>query len=131
MALVDVGPLLHKMLDAAMIGAMFGWFSTLALGRIGNALWNVVMMAIVALEWLIYIKDANVGSAFWTNTLSGEQILSTNTLPNSARCTLTSSKSLVGPFGLFEDLNWTAVIYSWARRMYTWLSCRSAFMLLN
>ena len=92
MVVVDVGPLLHKMLDAMMIGAVFGWFSTPALGAVGDTLGNVVMMTVVALKWLIHIKNTNISVAFRTDTLSGEQILSANTLPNPARCTLTPSK---------------------------------------
>ena len=112
MMIVDVGPLLHKMLDATIIGAIFGWFLAFALGAVGDTLWNVVVMAIMALKRLIYIKDTNIGGAFGTSTLSREQILSSNTFPNLARSTLTPGKDLVGPLGLFEDLNWAAVFYS-------------------
>ena len=70
MMIVDVGPLLHKMLDAMMIGAVFGWFSALAFGAVGDTLWNVIMMAVMALIGLVHIKNTNISVAFWTNSLS-------------------------------------------------------------
>lgn len=69
MVIVDVGPLLHKMLDAMMIGAVFGRFSALALGTVGDTLWNVIVMTVMALIGLVHIKDTNICVAFWTHSL--------------------------------------------------------------